>query len=177
MGALHDLLNELDGARVHDVLVPGYIETAYGTPEFRPLGGTAYLHLDDRFLRIDGSENEGSLTLRMVDEITMPATLEREDDEFATASLTSLFFIDSGADPPITRIRYAVNDPADADRGVVRCAEFRIGSRSTLFFDPMSLERLRIAVHDGYDDWQRHDRDREVVGYVEEFVWEPEGSS
>ena len=38
----------------------------------------------------------------------------------------------------------------------------------------MTFERLRIAVHHGYDDWQRDARlrDREVFGYVEEFVWE-----
>ena len=56
-------------------------------------------------------------------------------------------------DPGI-RIRYAVNGRDLEDRAIVRCTEFRIGNRTRIFFDPMSLDGTRLGVSDGYDRWR-----------------------
>ncbi|MFI1995857.1 hypothetical protein [Actinoplanes sp. NPDC020271] len=170
------VLDSLDGARVHDIIVPGYLDTGRGHPQFAQLGGAVYLELelDRRFLLIDGSPAQGSLTLEIVDRIAATRWLDDEDEEFATAYIGGLFF-DRGSAPRITRIRYAVNGESELDRGVLRCAEFRLGSTTHLFFDPMTFERLQLGVSGGYEDWQRESRDRErtIFGYTEEHVWEP----
>ncbi|MEV6598075.1 hypothetical protein AB0M36_14520 [Actinoplanes sp. NPDC051346] len=38
MGNLSELWGDLDGARLRDVHVPGYLETAHGTVRFEPFG-------------------------------------------------------------------------------------------------------------------------------------------
>lgn len=176
MDILHDILDALRGARVRDVHATGYLERDYGPPHFVPSGGTVYLDLGDQFLCIDGAREEGALTLRLSTEITVPPVLVDDDDEFITASIGRLLF-DWSTPQPLIRVRYAVSDPiAAAERGVVRCAEFQLGVETGLFFDPMTVEQLRLAASTGYSEWQRTDRARdiEVHGSVAEYVWDPD---
>ena len=164
-----DLLHSLRGARVHDVLVPGYLD---GPARFEPLTQTVYLDLGADLLRLDAVKYAGVLDMTRVAEVTMPPEWAEQDETLVVGSIGSLFF-GSGGRPPITRIRYAVTR---ADRTVVRCAEFRLGLGVCLFFDPMNVDGMRMAVGRGYEDWQRDDRDREgaVLGHYEELVWTPE---
>jgi hypothetical protein len=171
--ALHSLLTTLGGARVRDVHLPGYLETGFGGPQFVALSNTIYLDLGTGFLRLDAPHSDCFIELTMVDAMTSPPELEREDDEFMTASIGDLFF-DSGGSHAITRIRYAVVGEPRADRAVVRCAEFRIGRGVCLFFDPMWLNGIRLGATGQYETWGPSERERSEG--VQEFVWEPAGA-
>lgn len=164
-----ELLDSLRGARVHDILIPGYLD---GAARFESLTWTVYLDLGVDLLRLDAVKYDGVLRMSRVPEVTMPPEWADEDETLVVGSIGSLFF-DPGGRPPITRIRYAVTH---ADRAVVRCAEFRLGPGVCLFFDPMNVDGMRLAVNRGYEAWQRDDRDREgeIFGRYEELVWAPE---
>jgi len=173
---LYGLIEALRGARVEDVHVTGYLERDFGPPHFVPSGGTVYLDLGERFLCIDGAREQGTLALSLTTEMTVPPALaDDDDDEFLTASVGRLLF-DWSTPQPITRVRYAVGNRSAAERGVVRCAEFRLGVSTSLFFDPMTVQQLRLGVSGGYEHWQHTDRARsiEVYGSVAEYVWEPD---
>ncbi|XVU23262.1 hypothetical protein ACQPZJ_39315 [Actinoplanes sp. CA-054009] len=175
------LLPALDGARLNEILLPGYLDRDDdGPPRFVPLMGRAYLDLGDQLLHLDGAAHEGLLTLSLATTPTNSAYMaDDEDYEFATVTIGSLFF-DTSTNPAITEIRYAVTarygdrppEPAPGEY-LVRCVEFRLRYGGRLFFDPMTFERLRMAASDGYDTWQRNDRprDEEVFGPVEEHHW------
>ncbi|MEU8813120.1 hypothetical protein [Actinoplanes sp. NPDC048796] len=176
---MNSLLTALDGAHLHDILLPGYLDTDNGPPRFARLMGRAYLDLGDRLLHLDGTAYEGFLTLSFATEPTTSDYMIGEDEEFATASIGSLFF-DTTMPHPITEIRYAATarfgalepDPAPGSF-LVRCAEFRLHHGTRLFFDPMCVERLQMASSDGYETWQANDRprDEQVFGPVEEHHW------
>ncbi|SNY55983.1 hypothetical protein [Paractinoplanes atraurantiacus] len=173
------LLAALDGARLHDILLPGYLDTDDGPPRFVQLMGRAYLDLGDRLLHLDGAAYEGALTLSFATKPTTSDYMAGEDEEFATASIGSLFF-DTSTAPAITEVRYVTTarhgtrapDPAPGS-ALVRCAEFRLRYGGRLFFDPMTFERLRMAASDGYDTWHSNDRprDEEVFGPIQEHHW------
>jgi hypothetical protein len=175
MDVLAEVLRRATGARVQDVLLPGFLDHDQGAPRHVSWASQAYLELDRGLLRLTSVGNRGGLELSFVDRVIPPPELEAEDDEFSIASVGP-YLIDSPL--RITRIRYAMNGESDATRTVVRCAEFELDGRLRLFADPMWVPGIRLTTGDGYDVWQHEERDRErrISGFIEEHAWPPEDS-
>jgi hypothetical protein len=168
MTALSKVLDALSGGQVHDVIVPGWLDHDGGHPRFVPWSKVLYVELDQGFLRLEA--DQGALSLAMADRITAPPELEDDDDEFAVASLGSMFLFDGGP-APLTQVRYWTHDLSDAERAVVRYAEFEVRGGIRLFADPMWMPGMRLATG-GFHDRNEADlaHEREVFGVLEEHV-------
>ncbi|GIE76772.1 hypothetical protein Aph02nite_27220 [Actinoplanes philippinensis] len=167
MAALFGALHALSGEQVHDVIVPGWLERGGGHPQFVPWSSVLYLELNQGFLRLDA--DQGVLVLARTDRITVPPQLD-EDDEFAVASLGSLFLFDGGP-APLTRVRYWTHHLPDVGQAVVRYAELEVRGGVRLFVDPMWMPGMRLATGGFHDQNEAvFAREREVFGALEEHV-------
>lgn len=166
MTALSKVLDALSGEQVHDVIVPGWLEHGGGHPRFVPWSKVLYVELDQGFLRLEA--DQGALILAMADRITVPPQMD-DDDEFAVASLGSMFVFDGGP-APLTQVRYWTHDLSEAGRAVVRHAEFEVRGGIRLFVDPWWMPGMRLATGGFYD---RNEADlaheREVFGVLETY--------
>jgi hypothetical protein len=178
MDVLTEVLHAISGSPVWDVHLPGYLDHESGTPRATPMSATAYLELENGFLRLAAVGNQGGLELSLAPGALAPADLD-QDDEFVLISIGGLLFDVGGGPPEIARIRYAMNGESDAARGIVRCAEFQLARQAALFFDPGWIPGIRLSTAGGYEAWQRDAREheREIFGFVTEHVWEPPSGS
>lgn len=170
-GPLGRVFAELRTARAWDVQIPGFIDRDGRYPRFTPMSATAYVALEEGYLRLDSVGNHGQLALRLVSEVEVPEALEGEDEEFSLASFGEPFLADAHSDFRVTRIRWAVNDESDSLTGTVRCAEFEFENSWPLFVDPGWHFGIRLQGAGAFDRWLADNRDSGRG--VQEFSWVP----
>lgn len=136
------VLSDVVGARLRDVVVPGYIERERKVPELRVFPTRVYLDLDRGLVETEQVRGGGGIQFRPVSGMTAPVQLTEDDDEVGYVSLAPLLLDDS----PVTGARYATGPDADPGQGIVRAAEFQLGDTLRLVLDPMTLLGLELGV-------------------------------
>jgi len=136
------VLRELVGARVRDVVVPGYIERDQKVPELEVFSSVVYLMLDQGLVEAEQVGAGGGVQLRLVTGVTAPVKLTDMGEEVGYVSLDRLLLDDS----LVTGARYATGRNVDPNQGIVRAAEFELGGTLRLVLDPMTLLGLELGV-------------------------------
>jgi hypothetical protein len=171
MSGLDPLFASLRSVRAWDVLLPGFIDRDGRHPRFTPLADSAYVVLEEGFLRLDSVGNHGQLALRLVSEVDIPKFLADEDEEFSLGSVGHLFFADAHPSFRITRIRCATNGESDLANLTVRCAEFEFENAWPIFADPGWHFGVRLGASGAYERWIADHRESEPS--LQEFSWTP----
>ncbi|GLW98185.1 hypothetical protein [Microtetraspora sp. NBRC 16547] len=153
LGNINSILALFGEMRTTDVLVPGYIDHDDEPPSFHPWTVTAYFALENAMVRMDSVQNYSQLKLSVVDEMAVPDEILREEEQFAVASYSHLFFADAYESFRCTQVRYVEDESSDASQAIVQCIEFVFEDNWPVFVDPEWHFGVRLEGAGGLDRW------------------------
>ncbi len=153
---IEDLKRTLHGARLDDLLVPGYLDQEATPVRFRALPLSLYVELGAVLLALASVETTGTLRVQPVDTIRRLPELD-DDMVFAVASLRQQVLRHVDGENRVAALKLWGARNAEVANGGVDCgaAAFELENGQEIFIDPTNHFGIRVGGSELRQTWFR----------------------